>query len=466
MGPVIKKTWPNILSDVSRALAYTWGSVNLFIVSQIIWPGDSLHVTDLGLFYGIGVYVVAVSGLLFGLLADRYSRVKLQVLITFFYGLSFLLNGFVPAGPDPTSFTWFFALNVFRQTFDGGGAPVAISYMNDAAEETERSQYFGAIQIIHQLFWLGGMFISAIMFQNAYWREFFWVIGAIIMASSLIIALKAKEPKRGATKVELKADLQSDKARYEYKLTRETARQTLLSKTNVIVFVEGVFTNVVGSIPLFLMQAYLQDTLYHFAPLVISAFAILFCFPGTIFGSVVLSKRSDLLGNQDIRNRVYIIVVGLVSVMLLAMILFFIPLTPMSAVEGADFGFVLTRPWHWILIVIDFLVYFVIILYSLNQGPILQKINLPEAQGTITAANQFLEFIGHGTGPIILGSLFAFFGNSYQLTVFIAVIIGVPGILCWLFSAKHIKKDVEAVSTILKQRAEDLQAKTTPNSNR
>ncbi len=70
----------------------------------------------------------------------------------------------------------------------------------------------------------------------------------------------------------------------------------------------------------------------------------------------------------------------------------------------------------------------------------------------MAATAQIQKLIGHGTGPIILGALFAFFGSSYQLTIFLAVIVSVPGILCWLFSAKYIRKDVEVVSNILKQR--------------
>lgn len=30
-------------------------------------------------------------------------------------------------------------------------------------------------------------------------------------------------------------------------------------------------------------------------------------------------------------------------------------------------------------------------LWNINQAPILQKVNLPEAQGAISSANQFLE---------------------------------------------------------------------------
>ncbi|MFW9867057.1 MAG: hypothetical protein ACFFEN_13255 [Candidatus Thorarchaeota archaeon] len=69
-------------------------------------------------------------------------------------------------------------------------------------------------------------------------------------------------------------------------------------------------------------------------------------------------------------------------------------------------------PAFWILGLIAFFVRSVLGLYNINQPPILQEINLLEAQGKISSANQFLESIGSGTGPIKAGSVLLFFNQK------------------------------------------------------
>ena len=54
-------------------------------------------------------------------------------------------------------------------------------------------------------------------------------------------------------------------------------------------------------------------------------------------------------------------------------------------------------------------------------------LNLPEAQGKINSANQFLESIGSDSGPIIAGYILMAFNQNFQLTVLITMILGIMG---------------------------------------
>ena len=98
----------------------------------------------------------------------------------------------------------------------------------------------------------------------------------------------------------------------------------------------------------------------------------------------------------------------------------------------------------------------ILTIYAINQPPILQNINLPEAQGKISSANQFLELIGSGLGPIIGGLLLTNNNQNFQLTVLISVCIGIIGALAWLFGAKSINTDVQRISSMLSERAVEL----------
>ena len=106
-----------------------------------------------------------------------------------------------------------------------------------------------------------------------------------------------------------------------------------------------------------------------------------------------------------------------------------------------------------------FLAKMILTIYSINQPPILQKINLPEAQGKISSANKFLESIGSGLGPMIAGFLLINFNQNFQLTVLVSVLIGMIGCMVWLFGASSINKDIQRISSILDKRAAELKEK-------
>jgi hypothetical protein len=89
------------------------------------------------------------------------------------------------------------------------------------------------------------------------------------------------------------------------------------------------------------------------------------------------------------------------------MFIFSLPLPHLTVEEGNNIAFLLSFAIIWILGVNALIARSLSGLYAINQPPILQKINLPEAQGLISSANQFLELIGNGTGPILAGVLLA-----------------------------------------------------------
>ena len=134
----------------------------------------------------------------------------------------------------------------------------------------------------------------------------------------------------------------------------------------------------------------------------------------------------------------------------------------MTIDQGKSFLFVFSFPIIWAIGICAFFARAVVGIWNINQPPILQAINLPEAQGTITSSNQFLELIGSGTGPIIAGFLLIYFNQNYQITVSITMGIGIIGAFLWFFAPKWIKKDIDRISNILKERGIELNNKN-PN---
>jgi predicted MFS family arabinose efflux permease len=92
-------------------------------------------------------------------------------------------------------------------------------------------------------------------------------------------------------------------------------------------------------------------------------------------------------------------------------------------------------------------------LYIVNQSPVLQHINLPEAQAQIVSWNQFLENLGRGIGPSLSGLILVMTQYNYQETILYIICCILPGIILWSFALKWYPKNVSQIREILKERA-------------
>ncbi|MBD3194062.1 MAG: MFS transporter [Candidatus Lokiarchaeota archaeon] len=454
---LIKKVWPCFASYLPFAFTLSVFYINIKVVSIIIWPLDSfeVHAGEIGVLFGISTYILAISGIIFGNLADRHSRIKLFSLSTFFFGLSFVLNGFVPEGLNYTTFSLFLIFIIIRGFFSGAFWPLINSYLSDKSKEDEKSKFFGVLNSTFQLVQLIGMITAAFFFESGLWRSYFWIFGLIISIIGILI-LKAEEPKRASTTEELHEILARSDILYVYKLNMNTIKDTILKPTNLVAFAEGIFTTILLSVPDFLLVAYIQTPPINFSPIVSSLFMVIFGLPGSVIGSLVFANISDKLAKKSIKNRVYLIVISLVGIFSIFMIVFLLPLPALTSLEGQDFFLILSYPIFWVLGLVAFLARSILGLYSINQPPVLQKINLPESQGFISSANQFLEGIGYGTGPILAGILLFLFDGNYQITVTLTMSLGILGAFLWVIATKWIEEDISRISKILMDRREEL----------
>jgi MFS family permease len=452
---LLKKLWPSFLVYNSFAFTISTIFINVLVISNIMWPGEEFHSYEIGSLAGISMYAMALSGILFGILADRFSRIKLMAFTQIIFGIGLFLNGFVPESLGNKTWILFIIFTTLRSFASGGNWPLINSYANDRTEEKDRSQFFGLLQALYQLFQILGMVISAFLFQNDFWREFFWYLGIIAIIFGVLIFIRGREPKRAATHEELKGILVNTDIKYEYKLNYQSIKSTILKPTNFIAFIEGVFTTILISIPDFLVIAYIQAEV-NFSPFAVSIMMIIFGLPGGLFGSLAFAKISDKLGKKNPRNRVYIIFFSAITTFIFFIVIFFLPFPYITDEQGLNLLVVFSLPIVWIAGFFIFIGRGVMGLWSINQPPILQAINLPEAQGFISSTNQFLELIGSGSGNIIAGFLLAFFVGNYQITVLLTMSIGIIGGFLWLLAAIWINKDVERISIILKQRGLEL----------
>lgn len=455
---VTKKTWPVILRIIPLTFTtyQAWAAVNILVISKLFWPLDEFHAQEMGIGMGLAYISWAISQLIFGVLADRHSRVKLLGINAILQGILFGSIGFLQPGLGLTSFIFFFTFGLSGSLVGGGAQTIANSFVSDATEENERSKFFGILGLIGAVITNASLLLMSFLFQD-YWRVFFWIVGAGILISGIVILSRAKEPRRGIAKNELKNILTLSGVDYTYQLTRETMRSTLLSKTNLLVFFEGPFTQAILAVPYFLVYAYLQSPPYNLSPQVTGLITVIFAVLGTSIGTALFAKLSDKLGQKNIKSRIYLIIFGLVSTYACWIMFSLIPLPALSKSDGANLAIIFSQTAIWLVCAFICAISIVGTLFSMNQLPIIQKINLPEAQGTMTSANGFFGIMGSGVGIMIAGSIYAFFGNNFPITVIIMCLIGLCGMLFWIAAKKFIKRDMDLVSEILKHRASEME---------
>ena len=113
---LMKRLWPHFLIYNSFAFTAATLFINIVIVSGIIWPGDTFadHAGELGILTGTSMYIIAFSGILFGVLADKISRTKLMAIVELIFGIGLFFNGLVPEGKGGTTFTLFLTCSLVR----------------------------------------------------------------------------------------------------------------------------------------------------------------------------------------------------------------------------------------------------------------------------------------------------------------------------------------------------------------
>jgi MFS family permease len=453
---IIIPIWPALLIQIGFAITWTIFYINMVIFNNMIWSDGIFRAQEMGLFFGIAGWVSALTGIIFGRLADKYSRIRLMAIEIGMTGFGFFLNAFIPIGLGYTTFYCFLGLNIFRAVFGGGFYSTLSSFVNDAVEEKSRSDFFGKFMAISQVFQVIGLLLSAWIFQNQFWREFLLALAAFHFIITGLVLLYAKEPLRGAMTKELKNIVSQGTAKYEYQLNKETAKKTLLSKTNKIVLLEGIFTSVIAAIPDFLIISYLQLPPHNISPISSGLFMVFFGVPGAILGSIGFAKLSDKLSQKNINYRIYMITGSIMVIFICYFLFFAFPFPELTPEQGNNFFYIFSFPIAWFFAIQIFIVRAVFGVYSINQPPILQKINLPEAQGTITSLNGLLESIGAGAGPIIAGTLLVVFNGNFLITVVITSAIGLFGAACWLFATRTIKQDIATIESILAERAKEM----------
>jgi len=454
-----KTFWPLYLLSGFQHISFGGIIVLVVPLSLLMWPDDPYHALEIGILITILFWSDSFAGLIFGRFIDKYSRKTIITIISVARGLSMIMLGFAYTGKGIETW-WYFVIFVFIfGTFAGGSWPAVISLSEDAVPRQQRSRFFGYYQIIKTISIMLGFLVASYLVQNGFWRQFFWGIGSCILIMGLAFTLDAKEPKRGAQREELMHLLKDDSIEYDFQIDRTLMKKTMLSKTNRVALIEGVFTMILMGSLTFLILPYIQSPPFNISPFSTSVFLVIFGLTGGLVGTIILARLCDKFAKDHPIRRVPIIVLSIVVGLVMYALIFFLPIPHSTVEEGKDITYLMSLPILWVMGIVYFTSRSVFSLYIINQAPILQEINLPEAQGRIVSWNQFLESLGRGIAPLIAGILLVTTGMNYQLVIMITVLCIIPGIVLWMLALRWIPDDSQIIKDILIERAEILKVR-------
>lgn len=453
---VHKIFWPIYLLNGLYSVA--WGGIIFLIVpiSRIFWPDDPTHALEMGILITTLSWSASFAGLFFGKLIDKYSRKKMMCIIAIARSTSFAMLGFAVYGGGPSTWIYFLVFVAIFGFFAGGQWPAVISYSNDIVPKELRSRFFGIYELIRNLTMVMGFLFGAFLIQYGFWRQYFWGVGIGIILVGILFAVRNEEPKRGIMNEELTQVLMDKTVVYDFQMDKEMMKKTMLSRTNKVALVEGIFTCILLGSLNFLILNYIQNPPHNISELSAAIFMIIFGLTGGLVGSLILARLSDKLAKNNILVRVPIIIIAIVVSAITFIVFFWLPYPHLTVEQGRDIGYMMSYPIMTVMGIFFFGTRAVFSLYIVNQAPLIQSINLPEAQAQIVSWNQFLENFGRGLGPLLCGILLTVTMYNYQLTVILISGCIIPGIILWLFALKWYKSDIDSINNILAERAEVL----------
>jgi MFS family permease len=450
---LLKSFWALYSLTGFFSLAFSGIFILVVPLSFLFWPTDLYHALEMGFMISSMFWTNSLAGLVFGRLIDKFSRTKILLLISILRGTCMIMLSFTVVGLGINSWMYFYIFTFIIGISAGGNYPTIASLSNDLIPLNSRSRFFGIRNIIRSIFRLTGFILTGLLVLLDLWRVFFIVVGIGIILFGFLMFKTIEEPKRGALRKELSEVLKEDNISYDFQLNLKMVRKTIFSKTNMVALVEGIFTSVfMGSLTI-LFLPYIQTEPHNFSPLVTGAFLAFFGLTVGILLKLILAKLSDKLAKKNDMVRIYSIIIALAAGTITFVLIFYIPLPHFTIEEGENLALFFSFPIIWITGIIESASSSISSLYEINQPPVLQQINLPEAQGQVVSLNRLLEAIGWGSGPLITGIFIQISGNNYQLVALIIGIFALPGIILWAISIKWYQEDKKVISSILEKRA-------------
>ncbi|WP_456452729.1 MFS transporter [Thermococcus sp.] len=407
---------------------------------QQIMAEFGISETQMGLVSTIFVATSALITIIWGFLSDIKRRKQLLVVGVLLGEIPCFLTAFVRSYPQLLLMRLFTGIGV------GSIIPIGYSLIADMFEEEHRGKGYAYIQTAFGFGTLFGMVIAGLI---ASWRPPFIIASVPNFILAPLFYLVAEEPKRGQSEKELKEVLEKG-YEYGYRLSRDAVKKSFQTRTNILIFIQGLFGTVPWGVLMYWLVSFLivsrgmaKDT---------ATFVLLILGIATVIGTLVGGFVGDYFEKRMKGGRAVATGLAVFLGMLAALGIVIYPLPGELGARG------------WIaLAVYSFLFLQLVTFAGPNVTAIISQVNLPEDRGTVFGVFNIIDNVGKAFGPLLGGFLIEALRGvgytnalAYEYAIIIGSLFWLPCALVWIWIRKRYPEDRENIGEILRKRAEEI----------
>ena len=404
--------------------------------------------------------VIAFSGIVWGILGDRYSRKWVLITGTLFWCSGLLLTGTARTYNQLLLYQFITALGL------GSIASIGYSVIVDLIPQNKRGLMLG----IWGRFQGGaagiGATVAALLVVRA-WNVPFVVVGSI----GLIIAvffIFSFEPRRGNSEFK-----NTKSGRQGYPNNRRIEFHELpnlvTKKSNILIFLYSFLSGVVFGSLIWLPRliiSRLQIAGYSVESATISGNVVVNLFLLGYLFMIFWGYLGDRLQRRKLSARAGISMWTTFAAIPFLVTLFLLPINDIKITDNdsllssmiSSVGLVFTNRSITVALIIGLVGTALASAPNPQQWALISDVNLPEHRGTVAGINLFSAWIGLALGNALVGIIASFLAevfpppDNYAFGLVLLQLVFIPaGIVC-LMATKYTPIDIQLVNTTLSER--------------
>ena len=377
--------------------------------------------TQWGLINTGALVVGAILYPVWGWLNDHYNRGKLLALASLLWGSTTWLSAIVRTFPA-------FLVTRSSTGIDDSSYPGMMSLLADYYPPKSRGRIYGLLQLTQPAGYLLGMVLALMLGGVIGWRNVFFITGSLGIILAIAIFFGVKDVPRGSSEVELQGVEVS-----KYKFSWKSVREIFTKRSLYFVFAQGFIGVFPWNVITYYFFGYLaSDRGYDSnTQLMIMAPAVLAMAAGYPLGG----SLGDRLFKKTSRGR---LIAGAIGILLGAVFLTITMNVPLPQVGLFTAMLLLTA------VFMPFA--------APNIISTIYDVTLPEVRSTANAVQNFIEFIGSASAPLIAGIV----ADKFSVGTAILSISLITWALCFIFiliAIFLIPRDINAMHQQLEERA-------------
>lgn len=424
----------------------------------------NINIASLGVISAVSYFVISLSSVIWGYLADKGRRRRLIMIGTVLWSISVFL----------TAYSHSFAELMFAQVITGIGlgciGSIGYSVLSDYIPYKWRGTLMSLWGMSQGFGGIAGSLMASIVATETNWRKPFLIIAVLGLVFTFLY-LFIKEPVKGASEPELQ-DLVKEGFEYNYSIDLSQIGKIISKRSNLWLMLQGFFLNTTTGTLIWLPTLYaskIEKLGYNLSTAIIASGYLFALFQLGGLSSMYFGYVGDKLQKRSDRGRALLGAASIFTAMPLYILMFSIPLKSLSL---PDDGSPISIFWR----IIDQLTFHpnlgFIIMFLLAIGAtaaqsanipnwlaLLTDVNLPEHRATAFSIANLISGAGRAFGNAFIGVVLTLAGRhfpepyNYVITMSIFQLFFLPAVFCYLKVSRTGTRDMKFVRLKLKRRS-------------